>query len=85
MISKDEPEDREARRARQRLPESYDSVSAWFADYRGFVPIQMAHALSKLTATGMSFHDAYLKLLNAGRIIEIEPQPRDRERRGSST
>lgn len=74
-ISHPDP-DREARRARQRLPESYDSVSAWYADYRGFVPIQMAHGLSQLTRSGMSFHDAYLKLLGEGRIVEIEPWPR---------
>jgi hypothetical protein len=75
--SDSDADDREARRARQRRPESYESVSAWFADYRGFVPLPMAHALSQLTATGMSFHDAYLKLLREGRIVEIEPLPRD--------
>ena len=67
--------DREARRARQRPPESYDSVSAWFEEYVGFVPLPMAHALSVLTQGGTSFRDAYLKLLGEGRIVEIEPWP----------
>jgi hypothetical protein len=63
----------DARRARQRPPDTYDSVSAWYADYQGFVPLPMAHALSRLTASGMSFPDAYRTLLEQGRIIEIEP------------
>ena len=43
----DDP-DREARRARQRDPHTYSSVGEWFADYNGFVPIQMAQGLSKV-------------------------------------
>ena len=61
---------------RQRPPETYDSVSAYFADYQGYVPLVIPFELSKLTATGMSFHDAYLKLLGRGSIIEIDPWPR---------
>ncbi|MBX3032218.1 MAG: hypothetical protein KF809_18905 [Chloroflexi bacterium] len=64
---------REVREARQRPPETYPTVTEWWADYHGFVPIQMAHGLSQLTKTGMSFHDAYLRLLGAGKIIELEP------------
>lgn len=64
---------REVRKARQRPPETYRTVSEWWADYHGFVPIQMAHGLSQLTKTGMSFHDAYLRLLGAGKIVELEP------------
>lgn len=79
MSDPGDSDDPEARRARQRLPESYESVSAWFADYREFVPLQMAQGLSKLTDSGMSFHDAYLKLLHEGRIIELEPWPREEE------
>jgi hypothetical protein len=69
-------DEREARRARQRLPESYGSVSEWYADYAGFVPITMAHALSRLTDQGLPFHDAYLVLLRRGSIVEIDPWPR---------
>lgn len=73
MSETPDPDTREARRARQRPPESYDTVSEWFADYRGFVPLQMAHAFSRLTAAGMSFPDAYRALRDQGRIIEIDP------------
>lgn len=51
-------------------------MSEWFSDYRGRVPLPMAHALSRLTQQGMSFHDAYLELLRRGAIVEIEPWPR---------
>lgn len=73
MSETPDPDTREARRARQRPPESYGSVSEWFGDYRGFVPLQMAHALSQLTAAGMGFPDAYRTLRDQGRIIEIDP------------
>ncbi|MFN8520149.1 MAG: hypothetical protein U0667_12315 [Chloroflexota bacterium] len=64
---------REVREARQRPPETYATVSEWWADYHGFVPIQMAQGLSQLTKQGMPFGEAYLKLLDAGRIIELDP------------
>ncbi len=63
---------REVRAARQRPPETYETVSEWWADYHGFVPIQMAQGLSELTRQGMPFGQAYLTLLGAGRIIEFE-------------
>ena len=64
------------RRARQRPPETYDSISAWYADYAGYVPSVIPLELSKLTRMGVSFPDAYLYLLGRGKIIEIDPWPR---------
>ncbi len=61
------------RRARLRDPLTYGSVSEWFADYRGFVPIQMAKGLSDvMRAHGITFAEAYRLLRDAGAIIEIE-------------
>lgn len=76
MTEPETSESREERRSRQRRPETYASVTEWWADYRGFVPIAMAHGLSQLMAKGMSFHDAYLSLVEAGGIVEIDPWPR---------
>jgi len=36
----------------------------------------MAHALSRLTDTGMTFGDAYLSLIKKGAIVELDPWPR---------
>ncbi len=72
----DDDTQHQVRRARHRRPESYESVSAWWADYRGSVPITMAHALSRLTDTGMTFGDAYLSLIRKGAIVELDPWPR---------
>jgi hypothetical protein len=53
---------------------TYASVGAWYADYRGFVPIQQAAALGRLTSEGgMSFLDAYRLLVRRGSIIHIDP------------
>lgn len=60
-----------------RRPETYASVSEWYADDAGYVPITMAHALSKLTATGTSFRDAYLESRRRGAIVEIDPAADD--------
>jgi hypothetical protein len=66
--------EREQRRARLRDPLTYTSVGEWFADYHGFVPIQMAHGLSQtMTARGLSFPDAYRLLRDGGAIIELQP------------
>jgi len=53
---------------------TYTSVGAWHADYRGYVPIQQAAALDRLTRGGeMSFPDAYRLLLRRGAILHIDP------------
>jgi hypothetical protein len=52
---------------------TYTSVGAWYADYRGYVPILQAAALSRLTRGGMSFRDAYRLLLQRGAIIHLDP------------
>jgi hypothetical protein len=53
---------------------TYTSVGEWFDDYHGYVPIQMAAALGRLTRdNGMSFPDAYRLLLGRGAIIHIDP------------
>lgn len=63
----------EARRARLRPPETYSTVGEWYADYRGFVPIQMAHGLSRyIKQHGCTFAEAYRALRERGAIIEIE-------------
>jgi hypothetical protein len=56
------------------LGSTYTSVGAWYADYRGYVPIQQAAALGWLTRHGtVSFRDAYRLLLKRGAIIHIDP------------
>jgi hypothetical protein len=67
--------DLEQRRARLRDPLTYTTVGEWYDDYHGFVPIQMAQALSRVIAErGISFPEAYRLLRDAGAIIEIEPE-----------
>jgi hypothetical protein len=69
-------DDREIRRARLRDPRTYATVGEWYNDYRGFVSIQCAHALSRvIQARGMTFADAYDDLVRRGTIIEIGPVP----------
>jgi hypothetical protein len=68
--------EREQRRARLRDPLTYATVGEWYADYHGFVPIQMAHGLSQvMKARGLSFPDAYRLLRDKGAIIELQPAP----------
>lgn len=68
-------DDLELRRARLRDPLTYATVGEWYADYHGLVPIQMAHALSRVMATrGVSFPEAYRLLRDAGAIVEL-PAP----------
>ena len=58
---------------------TYATVSEWFRDYHGYVPIQMAAGLDRLMRdTGKSFPEAYRTLVGKGRIIHIDPAD-DRE------
>ncbi|HEY4753927.1 MAG TPA: hypothetical protein VIH37_11620, partial [Candidatus Limnocylindrales bacterium] len=69
-------DDREARLARLRDPRTYATVGEWYNAYRGFVPIQTAHALSRLIQRrGITFAEAYDHLVGVGTIIEIGPVP----------
>ena len=53
---------------------AYTSVSVWFADHHGRVPIQAAAALGQyIRATGCTFGEAFTVLTNGGPIILIEP------------
>lgn len=66
--------EREQRRARLRDPLTYESVGEWYADYRGFVPIQMAHGLSRaMKELDLSFPAAYRLLRNGRAISEVLP------------
>jgi hypothetical protein len=61
------------RREELRDPLTYSSVGEWFGDYRGYVPIQMAHALDQyVRRTGANFAEAYAALRSAGAIIELD-------------
>jgi hypothetical protein len=61
-------------RAELRHWSTYTSVGAWYADHRGYVPIQAAAALGRLTRDGsLSFPDAYRLLLKRGAIIHLDP------------
>ena len=74
-------DDRELRRARQRDPHAYATVGEWYADYAGFVPIQMAQALSRvMRQRGLAFGAAYDLLHDAGAIVELDDPPRRRPR-----
>jgi hypothetical protein len=77
MTPTDEPgpgPDTRKPRAELRHWSAYASVGEWFRDYRGYVPIQMAHGLDQLIRrTGMSFPDAYRTLLRRGAIIHLDP------------
>jgi hypothetical protein len=56
-----------------RDPLTDSSVGEWFSDYRGYVPIQMAHALDQyVKRTGATFAEAYAALRSAGAIIELD-------------
>ena len=64
------------RRPRSELRDAltYSTVGEWFADYHGYVPIQMAHGLSQyMKRTGCTFPEAYTRLVDAGAIIEVDP------------
>lgn len=58
---------------------TYTSVGEWFADYHGYVPIQMAAGLSRVMHDNpdMTFAEAYARLLCAGAIIHVDPADDD--------
>lgn len=54
---------------------TYVSVSEWYADYHGYVPVQIAAALDRVVREhGRSFAEAYALLLRRGAIIHIDPE-----------
>ena len=57
---------------------AYESVSDWFNDHRGRVPIQAAAGLDRyIKATGATFAEAFAALSgNGGPIILIEAEKR---------
>ena len=63
----------EARRRALRDPHTYSDITEWWADYRGFVPIQMAHGLSQvMKQRGLTFPEAWDLLVGHGAIVVIE-------------
>jgi hypothetical protein len=51
----------------------YKTVGEWYADVRGRVPVQMPQALERLMKEeGLSFPEAYARLVERGAIIEID-------------
>lgn len=54
---------------------TYRTLGEWYAEYRGYVPIAMAHGLDvTMRRHGLSFPDAYRLLLGRGAIIHIDPR-----------
>jgi hypothetical protein len=52
---------------------TYTSVGEWYEDYRGRVPVQTAAALARLmNKEGISFPEAYARLMSEGSIIEVD-------------
>jgi hypothetical protein len=65
--------DRRKPREELRDPLTYVTVGEWYRDYRGYVPIQMAHGLDQyVKRTGATFAEAYAALRSAGAIIELD-------------
>jgi hypothetical protein len=58
---------------------AYETVSDWFNDHHGRVPIQAAAGLDRyIKATGSTFAEAFTALSSkGGPIILIEPQSED--------
>jgi hypothetical protein len=55
----------------------YKSVSEWYANHQGRVPVVMAWRLSRYVKEhGCTFGDAYTALLDRGAIILIEEERR---------
>jgi hypothetical protein len=51
----------------------YKTVGEWYRAVRGRVPIQMPAGIQKLMdAEGLTFPEAYAKLVQCGAIIEID-------------
>ena len=54
---------------------AYPDLSSWWADHRGYVPIQMPHAIQRaMQARGLSFGEAYKLVRKKGVIVLV---PRD--------
>jgi len=52
---------------------AYDSVSAWYRDHIGRVPVQAAWGLDRyIQRNGSTFAEAFIALTNGGPIILIE-------------
>ena len=61
-------------RAELRHWSTYTSVGEWYADHRGYVPIQMAAGISRtMKERRMTFREAYEYLLRRRAIIHIDP------------
>jgi hypothetical protein len=53
----------------------YKTLSEWYADVKGRVPLQMVAGLDNLMRTeGITFPEAYARLVDRRAIIEIEPK-----------
>ena len=65
---------------------TYDSIGAYFADYRGYVPLAMMHGISQtMRNRGLSFVEAYRLLFEGSAIIHVDdtdPAPHKAARRG---
>jgi hypothetical protein len=58
----------------------YATVGEWYEAHQGRVPIQAAHALSRLvTERNMSFADAFRSLVGGGALILIDDEAEDEE------
>jgi hypothetical protein len=65
-----------ARKARLRDPHTYTTAGEWWGDYRGFVPIQMAHGLSQvMKRRGVTFPEAWDILVGTGQIVMLDDAP----------
>lgn len=70
-----EPSDPRRPRSELRHWSTYATVGEWYADYRGYVPIQIAHGLDiAMQRHGLSFPDACRLLLDRHAIIHIDPR-----------
>jgi hypothetical protein len=77
MSARDDPSVRSlpTRKPKDRLRpwSTYGSAGEYYADYRGYVPIQMMIGISQvMRERGVTFVEAYRLLLEAGAIIEID-------------
>lgn len=67
------PEERAARRRALPDPHTYTTAGAWWQDYQGFAPLQIAMATSKLMRdAGITFGEAWDRLVARGAIFLIE-------------
>ena len=60
----------------------YASVSAWYIDHRGRVPIQAAIGLSRyVKENGCTFAEAFSALIGRGALILIKGEPGPEQRK----